>query len=1486
MDFLRRLPWLSRQSPEPTPDNNVPGRQIGTRTTAPRAHIKRGTAIATSKVTTTRSKSTKSPSTLKLKLQGDNSAPGFTPASEGARAKLHRQQAAALERLINRKRKVDVLEQAKLDKELAAKARDRWNPNIDPSSDEFAAKVAHFREALTAADDRAGSLDEILPNEFTPHERNLLFPADRDRNPSLVEIQKRNEKAYSELVRSKRFKKWMEQGGDQLPFKLTMLWYGLPVAPLRLNYWRGWGAYRGAGDSEDETETEEWMKGDETEPESGRLRFLNKYHARMYEWDGVRDADPTLEAYYAFQRIRERGNNDPVVFGGAPQSVGLRGGGFPEENGLHGDYPTMTLRGGRVSKQITVAPDESPDEQSDPDDEDYEHSWPATHGLPTLTPDLGYTVHSALEHGQFEVDKMKSPFPGTGKIWVPLYGWQGIVWFPIGSLYGFVDAVDRILGLDNRAGVTYKLYLVDRQPKGDVDPWSETQSKLVPCQGAGNFSADLAALDWLRTELVSSSPYDPDEEGEESWPFSKAIFITTAGQNRPMGDTPDRPPRDGALEPPFDSSIQRLCLHWVQDDEMNRPDVAYLRIPEKAPNHYWYTNYFGILMERACRLLAGGRIANRPGRPAVPDAFIGLEEPDRPYGVSYGGLSFVDWHDLYRTWMSNKNGIAMLAAHTPENNCGGDFGSPSDRFNIYIPGAVHDAVSGELPCLLHRELGTAATRNTVKNRFLQAVRQAVRGGSKLDGADEDVARLAGIEVRTGGDFLGARTPGLVLSVAGSKDTREDSLDEVVLFLDGWHKHIRSRTAPGVKKSDSGLGAFPQFLVLRPIFSTYSLFHSRVSGKGVSFNPESTNIKDFRDLVHQILTAKGKKRNSAVDKSTSIVIRQTRTKDWAPNKPSFIVHKGTTAQEWQFIRKRIVTPNVIFNLSGKDDFVKDTLLPAPVGEETFPPVWGYRDIYATPAGRLYGRLFESQYPAIERHTDFQLLDAEAAPGFKTLQPWDDQKKLPRAAPKKAVAVLRGKKTTPQPKTAQPKTPPRLTKRTTFLTPGTTPGHQPVSPRTKMLHDTSPTRQARREENRDEPPESVEDIEVDADSSRFAYHDTSTIPSVNEDEYEEVTSDEGQEPEIEVDSSGWRFPAPYKLSAIEKAARLRERSFAHPLSVYENNNIPINAPPIESIMRVPGTSMPAISIGVSTPSEVRRLQEQYYQLRNINLLRTLECPYEDCSFTYPLNHPELVHAHVRDAHTIMACNFCEEPLFAHWPNEQRTQHFIQKHARGLLSRIETSKKDNSVSIPHAKSRVNELIESNFHFCSRCGRDHTVLNATADRALHDSRCYPGITFPINQQWTACEACGKHLKLNEEPHACAPNRLPKDAPYCKLCALPLGPFSKGYQEKHLLFCKGRGRQEYKFCPWEGTMLSDVMHDAKQHVTACAKRPEGVALPVDPWTTSVDEDDDNDNKGYEMGVEATASSKRKSAVQGEDEDEEDDGQTRKRNKNKEGGAK
>jgi hypothetical protein len=294
-------------------------------------------------------------------------------------------------------------------------------------------------------------------------------------------------------------------------------------------------------------------------------------------------------------------------------------------------------------------------------------------------------------------------------------------------------------------------------------------------------------------------------------------------------------------------------------------------------------------------------------------------------------------------------------------------------------------------------------------------------------------------------------------------------------------------------------------------------------------------------------------------------------------------------------------------------------------------------------------------------------------------------------------------------------------------------------------------------------------------------------------------------------------------VERGQWLREYSYAHPLDVQMNLSVPINAPPVDMLLNLKRDSVPVVSLSVLTPTEVRRLQRDYHDMRNLVLSRTERCPYPGCGAVYPANQPMAMRLHLQDKHVAEKCNFCEEPLFQHWPDEQRYQHYVEKHL-GELKAMFTDVADDEIEIPD-KRRTDRCRERRWKFCSRCGRDHSALDATADRTQHDNVCYPGAQ-DREADWSACQACGDKIREGQRHVHGAPVR---SGQYCEGCALPLGLFSKGYRVKHYHFCKGHGRDNAKYCPWCGVELDQNFDARLKHIEGCSRKPSHDAEgPID----------------------------------------------------------
>jgi hypothetical protein len=297
---------------------------------------------------------------------------------------------------------------------------------------------------------------------------------------------------------------------------------------------------------------------------------------------------------------------------------------------------------------------------------------------------------------------------------------------------------------------------------------------------------------------------------------------------------------------------------------------------------------------------------------------------------------------------------------------------------------------------------------------------------------------------------------------------------------------------------------------------------------------------------------------------------------------------------------------------------------------------------------------------------------------------------------------------------------------------------------------------------------------------------------------------------MDSLGFR-----PVTDVEKGQRLRERSYAHPLDVRMHMSVPINAPPVDKLLDLIHDSVPVVSLSVLTPTEVRRLQRDYHNMRNLALSRIERCPYPDCDVVYPANDAKMIETHLRDKHLAEKCNFCDDQLFAYWPPEWRHHHMMQKHADVLAAYVQPPA-DDAIHM-NDEGRTDRTREKYWVYCPRCGRHHTMLNVRADRQHHDNVCYPGAGGQ-ESDWVACGTCGDRITdtglHDHDQDSIAENR------FCEHCALPLVLFSEIYASKHLAFCKGHGRDDAQYCPWCGIQLDDDFEARMEHIDGCNKLP------------------------------------------------------------------
>jgi hypothetical protein len=165
---------------------------------------------------------------------------------------------------------------------LRTEPRQRWNASVKPRGQAFKEIVSIFEEKLAEPET---TVQNILDEYFTRHERELVIPADKRRNRALAKIQRRNRARYRILMRSQRFAPWADQA-TTLKLKLAMLWFGLPVAPIEFD-WEDELA-SGSDTADDIAEIETDKNREKAAKDENRLRFLNSYGQRHFGRDHLR----------------------------------------------------------------------------------------------------------------------------------------------------------------------------------------------------------------------------------------------------------------------------------------------------------------------------------------------------------------------------------------------------------------------------------------------------------------------------------------------------------------------------------------------------------------------------------------------------------------------------------------------------------------------------------------------------------------------------------------------------------------------------------------------------------------------------------------------------------------------------------------------------------------------------------------------------------------------------------------------------------------------------------------------------------------------------------------------------------------------------------------------------------------------------------------------------------------------------------------------
>ncbi|KAJ4292850.1 hypothetical protein N0V88_005508 [Collariella sp. IMI 366227] len=865
-----------------------------------------------------------------------------------------------------------------------------------------------------------------------------------------------------------------------------------------------------------------------------------------------------------------------------------------------------------------------------------EDNQPVLRGGGTLINNVYRSLHSAAgfdedeESRWSEVDNsdnaLWSWLDASGGTWLPLHGYQCIVWFDPCNIDTFVDAVDRLLGLDNRAGVPYTLYLLDKDRVYTAEERrkmleSETLGvgNTVWCRGPGDFSYDVRALEWLNARILTS-------DLNEISAMEKKIFFV-AGPADPF---------PWVWEPMAHHNAMKVMLNWVDDPRSDRPDIAYLRMPVYSRD-YVYTNQFNPWMARSSHHHVRG------------------ETPASRRTNAYGGLAFLSqhWNKITAQWSRSKDKPVSLTARTRKEHKKDLQGC--DRFHIFFAGA---GAPYDNHYLLHSEIG-------------------------------DIFTMAALEVYLPGEtFLQAEgKPDCLMPVPEKVEDLEVSFRPLINHMLKMKQLLLSK--PVIEPLKNGLQMFPQFITFRPIFTEYTMCDMLGVTEPVTWSPDSTDVAEFRRLAEWVWS-RGKHRRVYMATSNIEIVQGrpkfiSQKKDDArlDSKPKFLITPETSEEEWKWIRKLIIEPEIYINVMNKSN-----VLP-----------FGYRDIYKTPKELLYPGLSQDSWPTTTRHYDRQSHGEDVNEKLKTLQPGDKQPLQWNAHGHPLLLPC----IPPQPKPEQ------------------------------RRHHALPVRMA-----------------ITARSAML--NPQISVCHINHD----ITSD-----------------------------KLREHSYANPLDVQMGLSVPINAPPIDSLLNLGHHSTPFVSLSILTPTEVRRLQRDHYDMRNQALSRTERCPYPGCGSVFPANNPTAMQQHLSETHQgetrqSEKCNFCDDKLYLHWTPAQRAEHFSTKQMDLLVS---LGGKPPGSKRADAKQAQSVAPETTQQIAASQGPEPVspgTRNHEHDEAEEDERSF-----------------------------------------CEGCSLPLGPFPENYREKHLEVCKDHGRDNARFCPWCGDKLIRDLNRRIKHLATCADKPK-----------------------------------------------------------------
>ncbi|KAK2023199.1 hypothetical protein LX32DRAFT_628510 [Colletotrichum zoysiae] len=370
--------------------------------------------------------------------------------------------------------------------------------------------------------------------------------------------------------------------------------------------------------------------------------------------------------------------------------------------------------------------------------------------------------------------------------------------------------------------------------------------------------------------------------------------------------------------------------------------------------------------------------------------------------------------------------------------------------------------------------------------------------------------------------------------------------------------------------------------------------------------------------------------------------------------------------------------------------------------------------------------------------------------------------------------------------------------------------------------------------------------------------------------------------------------------------RETSWETQPSIYDNGiyhpSFPINAPPVESVMRTGGGRVPMVTRNVLTVTEQREIQGALWKTRGMVLDRISKCPYERCEFTHRVDEDEKLVKHLEENHIGQKCPWCNDRLFSFWSQKQKEAHYKTAHKDQIrmmldeepVPRPQTSRGfkpggPHHVSVPLTPSispfKIMERArpppgplprpvappkasekEADYRYCDRCGRDHAQLAGQAERDHHDRVCVP--LAEGGGLCTFCEACGdgewrteqdakEFAPFDSYPHKCR-GTIHQSKPHCTKCGLSMKSMEDTAIDKHRTYCAGYYGTMGCFCPYcqhhfVKDNKQDSVEDIKKHIEKCKERDPGKANPYEIYPETYWKDQDVPTDPLYVGQDASS---------------------------------